>query len=285
MTLKVNNQEISDEILEQEYQQILQQQQTNPELQQMSPADLYSVARENVIDHFLLRQSAEETFNDVPEKDIEKRYGELLERFDGEANFLEKNRLTESDIGHVKETLRKDFQLSKLIWQITDEIEKPDDDTVYKEYTTNITHFGTPDKLDASHIVKHTNKGESPEQAMAKIKEAEAKLKAGDDFLKVAEEYSDCPSKGGSLGEFPRGQMVQRFDDVVFKLKANQVSEIFETEFGYHIAKVHKVTPGQITPFGEIKERLAEGLYNQAKAKVVDAYIADIRKDASIEES
>lgn len=65
------------------------------------------------------------------------------------------------------------------------------------------------------------------------------KIKAGEDFGKLALEFSKCPSrkKGGDLGEFQRGMMVKPFENAVLSLQIGQISEPIKTEFGYHIIK------------------------------------------------
>ncbi|TXR51432.1 peptidylprolyl isomerase [Reinekea thalattae] len=64
-----------------------------------------------------------------------------------------------------------------------------------------------------------------------------AKLNKGQDFGKLAKQYSTCPSakKGGDLGEFRRGDMVKAFDDVVFKKKVLDIHGPVKTKFGFHI--------------------------------------------------
>ena len=64
-----------------------------------------------------------------------------------------------------------------------------------------------------------------------------AKLDAGSDFAELARSHSDCPSarKGGDLGSFGRGQMVPAFEKSAFEMTVGQVSDVVETDFGYHI--------------------------------------------------
>jgi peptidyl-prolyl cis-trans isomerase NIMA-interacting 1 len=76
------------------------------------------------------------------------------------------------------------------------------------------------------------------EQALVVAKEVLKHAKAGDDFARLALDYSDEPnagSRGGSLGRFGQGQMVHEFEDAAFALKVGEISGIVETPFGFHI--------------------------------------------------
>ncbi|OXS00775.1 peptidylprolyl isomerase [Shewanella algae] len=76
---------------------------------------------------------------------------------------------------------------------------------------------------------------------LVKTREEAEKLKAriskGEDFGKLAKQYSQCPSKkrGGDLGEFGPGQMVKAFDQVVFKKPVLEVHGPVKTQFGFHL--------------------------------------------------
>jgi NIMA-interacting peptidyl-prolyl cis-trans isomerase 1 len=78
------------------------------------------------------------------------------------------------------------------------------------------------------------------EEALARAKEALAKLKAGADFSEIVDNYSDEPGaseRGGDLGIFPRNAMVKPFSDAAFALEVGALSDVVETQFGYHIIK------------------------------------------------
>lgn len=103
-----------------------------------------------------------------------------------------------------------------------------------------------PKRIGARHVLVQwmgadragTSVVRSKEQARAIAEEVLRRAKAGEDFARLAVEYSDEPgagNRGGSLGRFGKGQMVGQFETVAFKLKVNEISEIVETSFGYHV--------------------------------------------------
>ncbi len=86
-------------------------------------------------------------------------------------------------------------------------------------------------KARARHILVST------EEKCEKLKK---QIEQGEDFAKVAALYSECPSgkAGGDLGEFEPGQMVEEFDEIVFKEEQGKVHGPVKTEFGYHLIEI-----------------------------------------------
>lgn len=75
------------------------------------------------------------------------------------------------------------------------------------------------------------------EEAAAEIADLKSQIEAGADFAETAKEKSDCPSseQGGDLGKFGKGEMVPSFDKAAFALSAGELSDVIETDFGFHI--------------------------------------------------
>lgn len=98
-------------------------------------------------------------------------------------------------------------------------------------------------QIRASHILlmyagsMHSEATRSKAEAQALIQDIKEQIAKGANFAKLAIEYSDCPSgrEGGDLGEFGRGQMVGEFETAAFALELNQISDVVETPFGYHL--------------------------------------------------
>ena len=104
------------------------------------------------------------------------------------------------------------------------------------------------EQIQVSHVlVGYVNAQNSSslltkEEALERIQDLKSQVLSGMSFSEIATEFSDCPSaeKGGDLGKFGRGAMVKAFDMAAFELEVGEVSEVVETEFGYHI--IHRTT-------------------------------------------
>lgn len=101
------------------------------------------------------------------------------------------------------------------------------------------------DQVQASHILlmyqgsARSTATRSKEEAQQLIAQIKQQIDGGADFAQLAQQHSDCPSgkKGGDLGSFGRGQMVKPFEETAFAMNPGQVSDVVETDFGYHIIK------------------------------------------------
>jgi peptidyl-prolyl cis-trans isomerase SurA len=138
-------------------------------------------------------------------------------------------------------------------------------------------------KIRASHIlikIKKVNGKLDTASAKARADSVYQKLKAGEDFAKLAKEYSDDKGsavKGGDLGFFQRRMMVKPFDEAAFNLKKGEFSKPVETKFGFHIIKVTDIEP--LPPFDKMKEKL-DKKYRQTRYKSdYDAYVKQMKTD------
>ena len=141
------------------------------------------------------------------------------------------------------------------------------------------------DTVTASHILIMPKKEKdkdgkeaeaTPEAKAAAKKKAEeilAKLKAGANFEELAEKESECPSgkqAKGSLGAFKREDMAKPFSDAAFALEPGKMSDVVETQFGYHIIKV---TAKKKVSLDNEKENIKQFLINQKAEKEVAGII------------
>ena len=133
---------------------------------------------------------------------------------------------------------------------------------VQKHYQDNQQQFTTPEQVRASHILFKTDGKD--EAAVRKQAEAVlARAKAGEDFAKLANEYTEeevGKTRGGDLDFFGRGQMAKEFEEAAFGLKPGQISDIVKTSFGLHIIKTTDHKPETKRPLEEVKAQIEDQL-------------------------
>jgi peptidyl-prolyl cis-trans isomerase C len=162
-----------------------------------------------------------------------------------------------------------------------------------KYYDENPARFEEPEMVRASHILlvttdPKTNAELSDEQKAAKRKLMEGLLKrarAGEDFAKLAKEYSEDPGSKDTGGEykFARGRMLPEFEAAAFSLATNQVSDIVITRFGYHIIKLSEKMPARKIEYDKAANDIKEGLTQQALQKQFPDYVGKLKTEANVE--
>ncbi len=139
-------------------------------------------------------------------------------------------------------------------------------------YESQKESYQQPEQRHARHILLKVAEGDSEALRAEKKKKAEEVLELarqeGSDFAALAEQHSEGPTKdrGGDLGFFPVGRMVPAFDKVIFSMQPGELSDVVETQFGYHIIKLEEVRPAFVRSFEQVKDNLAVTL-KRRKAK------------------
>lgn len=137
-------------------------------------------------------------------------------------------------------------------------------------YESNESSFVLPEKRRASHILIATQEGNeaSAKEALDKITDLKEQIAKGADFAELAKQHSQDPGSakmGGDLGLFQQGMMVPEFDEAVFNLQKDQVSEPIKTDFGYHLIKVVHIEPKETQAFESVKAEV-ETAYREQQA-------------------
>lgn len=178
--------------------------------------------------------------------------------------------------------------LQKYVYKGID-VTEADAEKFYKE---NPAMFESPadpaDAMRASHILIMVDaKADAATKKAAKDK-AEAiliELKANPALFEAkAKTASQCPSgaNGGSLGAFQKGQMVPEFEKAVLTLKDGQISEIVETQYGYHIIRRDALQKKSVIPFAQVKAQLIASLKAEKEQRALMDFIAKQEKAAKV---
>jgi peptidyl-prolyl cis-trans isomerase D len=141
-------------------------------------------------------------------------------------------------------------------------------------YDKSQARWSEAEQRRASHILITAGAGGSaPDKAAARklADELLARVRANPgSFAKLAQEYSKDPGsaeKGGDLGWFGRGMMVKPFEDAAFGLKEGAISDVVESDFGFHIIRVTGIKPASVKPFDQVRAQIENELRRTAAQK------------------
>lgn len=225
-------------------------------------------------------------------KDLDKQVDDKFTQ--GKAKFAKAEDFTKAmkDLDMEEKDLR-DYTRRDLI--ITNFIEKKivpavtvSEEDARKFYDQNPDKFTRPEAIKASHILLGVDQKATAEEKKAAREKAEKlrkELAGGADFAALAKGNSTCPSsqQGGDLGYFGKGQMVPAFEQAALALKPGEISDVVETQFGYHIIKLTEKKAAEKVEFKEARPRIEEFLKSQKIGSAVNDYLAEARKTARIE--
>ena len=236
----------------------------------------------------LLYQESKKEGIKIDQKAIDERLEQWKKQFPNEEAYKKAMSTANLSVPQMKEDIQKGMTIEKFIVErFVDKTTIPEKE-IKAYYESHLNLFKQPEQVKASHIlikVEPKAKESEKEDALKKIRDVQKKQVKGDDFAKLAKEYSQGPSnvKGGDLGYFKRGQMVPAFEEVAFKLKPGEVSDIVKTRFGYHLIKVVDKKPESTIPYEEIKDRLGQYLKQEKVQKEIKQLVEKLRKDAKVE--
>lgn len=229
----------------------------------------------------------ENAVNEAIYRALARQEADEYDKFDSqEIHRLSQNRWYEPLIG---------FMLDDIFQK---RLEIPDS-SIDSFYQANLETYTTPEQRRATHILISTNakawqadgidvSGLSQAQLKAKAKERieefYREVKAGTDLSELAGKYShDTQSKArnGDLGAFGRGQMVPKFEEVVFGMKKGEISKPFETRFGYHVVRLDDAIDETVAPLNDsLRTHIREGLKGVQRRRLGLAFIDSLRNSA-----
>lgn len=242
---------------------------------------------EQLIDEELLMREAERQKLRVTSEMVDDRFKNIRGRFPSEEAFNQ----ALSSRGITAEKLRDNIHKGLLRQQIIDQevlqkisVSPEESKSFFQEHKDD---YVQEEEVHARHILFRVAADASPEddhEAKDRANTVLTKAKKGDDFARLAQEFSEGPTKekGGDLGYFGRGKMVKPFDDAVFELKVGQISDPVRTRFGYHIIKVEDRKEAKRLSYEEAQDQVRQKVTEEKAIALYREYIATLRKQATV---
>jgi peptidyl-prolyl cis-trans isomerase C len=253
-------------------------------------AAIQSQVLSKVIDEFvkreLLLREADRLGISTSEEEIERAVGSIHEKAKGG----DKPQGILQDGPGGKDSLRNEvitgIRIEKLLATALPPVPAPSEGDIQAFLAENRDKLTLPERVQASHILVDAAPDASAELKAQKRELAETyrqQLLSGTNFAELASSVSRCPSaaRGGDLGVFPRGKMAKAFEDAAFSQKENEIGEVIETPFGFHIIRVEKhFAQGLAEP-----EQISVVLKQRSRALALADYIRKLQSTAEIKHS
>jgi len=244
-------------------------------------------ALESMIVEQLLAEQVKKMGISITDKDVNDKLNEIIAAQPGGMtmeSFKAMLAAQGQSFDVVKGQIKKTLGYEKLLGAV--EVNDAEAKAFYDE---NKEDFNKPEQVKASHILVKVAPTATPEEktaAKAKIDGLLKQVKGGGDFAALAKENSDDPGSkimGGDLGFFDRNTMVKEFADAAFAMKVGQVSNVVETQYGYHIIKVTDRKEGGLTSFDKAKADIVRSLQDKKKNELFRQLIEKVKAGAKIE--
>ncbi len=193
--------------------------------------------------------------------------------------YIDKNGIS---IEVVKEDIANGYTIEKYLDKVISEEVPVDEEELQSRYRRLIQKDRT---ASVRHILMETRgKSEAEKQAVyKKMKKILARAKKGEDFAQLAKTYSEDPGSkdnGGLYEDFERGAMVKAFEDAAFTVPIGEVSDLVETQFGYHILKIVN-RKSETRSFEEIKAEIQQQVKKEKEREIIGSQITKLKEEAN----
>jgi len=253
-----------------------------------SVAQLQKQAIDNLIEQKLILQTATQRGLTPSEAELTAAMDRVKGQFPNEAaltTLLQQEGMT---LEQFTKGFRADMTIRNFVEKAyldTMQVSDADAETFYK---ANPERFNAPPQVSARHILIRSNKDGGvgvDEVAKNKADTILKRARAGEDFIELAKTTSEDETtrdNGGDLGYFASGVMVPEFDQMVFSLNIGDVSEVIQTQFGYHIIRVDDKKPAGMMELAQVAPQIKELLRNEKAGNKVTELVEKLKTEVAI---
>jgi peptidylprolyl isomerase/peptidyl-prolyl cis-trans isomerase C len=218
----------------------------------------------------------------ISDKELQAAYQEIRDRYvDDEAFFsdLEKNHL---DKDSLNAALYRQCRVNVVMELIASRAPDVNDVEIGLYYHLHPEQFNLPERREACHLFISINP-DYPENtraaAWSRMQELKAKLhKKPYKFAELALKHSECPTalQGGVLGIVPRGKLYPELDAVLFSIKAGEISDIVESEIGFHLVLCKQIQRAETLSLQKATPKIRELMLERSRRTCQRAWLASL---------
>lgn len=225
----------------------------------------------------------------VNRKEIQDGLREIKKRFGTEEEYTQELARQGVSEGEFKQQVKEQLMVIKLIDQeVKAKVVLPTDSEIEDFYKQNESEMMEPEQMRARHILIKVDENTDKKKALKRIRDILKEVKKGKaSFAELAKKYSEGPTapRGGDLGFFIRGQMVRKFEEAAFALKVGEISNVVETEYGYHIIQCIEKKASEKKSLEEVRDYLRNFIFQKRMEEYYEKWLRRLRDKASITRS
>jgi peptidyl-prolyl cis-trans isomerase C len=282
--IMVNGEPVTEQVINQEISVLRERYSRNmlPEEFAQKEAQIEDDARENAVERMLLIQAAIKQFPRASKSEVTSRLNKMKREAGGPQAFYQRYGLTSADDERIRKDIAIDIRYDQFLDEITRDVPAPAEEECREFYDKNEKVFTEPERVQASHILLRQGSGMDTASVYTRLLNLKKQLEAGADFNAIAEQLSSEPGESGDLGWFVRGQMVMPFEEAAFSMQPGEISDIVQTDFGYHLIKLFDRKPEQLRPFKEAQKEISEHLWHDKKNNRIGETVDQLKNEAKI---
>ena len=283
MPLVVNDQTIDDSVIEQEFSAIKAHYESLGSISCCERDDEFrGYANDNITFRALLTQEALRTIPEPRKEEVSQAFDKLKEEHGGSDQFYASMGLSPEQDELIRRDLSVNLQVESLRESTCKSLSEPTEAECREYYESNIEKFSDEDEVRALHIFKSVRESEKREAIFKALCEVRQQLVDGADFTEMARKHSDKPAEEIDLGYFKRGELMDEFEIVTFSMKEREVSPVFSTPHGFHLAKVTDRKRGKPKPFESVLADIETELSAQRQDARLQELVDELKKTAKI---
>ena len=282
MSLVINGQSIDESIIEAEFGNIKAYFETQGNVSCCERDDEFrGYAQKNVIARMLLAEEAVRRTEAPAEAEIDAEVAKIKAE-QGAAQFDFMAGAVPEHLENLRRDVALGLRVNMLLAQLNDGQADPTEEELRTFYESNQPLFIQPTRVRASHISKNPGRGDREEiyQALCDVRR---QILAGADFDEMARQHSDKGAELIDLNFFTRGELPEEFETVTFSMQIGELSPVFSSTSGFHIAKVTDRKDAAIKPFDEVHDEVRTRWLEQRRQEKTQSLVRELESKATIE--
>jgi parvulin-like peptidyl-prolyl isomerase len=238
-----------------------------------------------LIEDRLLYQDAVSKGIEVPDEEIEKRIEELESRFASKEEFKKETELQGFSLKQIKQRQKEQLAIQKLYqYEVLSKVSVSPQD-VEQFYVEHSADYTSPERVKARSIMLRKDLAkETAEVTRERLSAIVEQFNAGTPFEKLASDNSEesNAATGGDLGFVEHGKMIAAIDNAIFSSEIGKVTDIVETDIGFHVFYIEARQAEKVTSLENVKGAIREQLFRERSEARYQAWVEELKQDAYI---